>query len=69
VAYAVPVVAALLGWLLLGAAVSGWTVLGFAVVVAGFGLVERPTLRRELRRLRGRAPPESRPCAAPPCDD
>jgi drug/metabolite transporter (DMT)-like permease len=72
VAYAVPVVAALLGWLLLGAAVSGWTVLGFAVVVAGFGLVERPTLGRELRRLRDRNrsdEPTSAPCAAPPCDD
>ena len=70
VAYAVPVVAALLGWLLLGAAVSGWTVLGFAVVVAGFGLIERRTLRRELRRLRNRdAEPTATACAAPPCDD
>lgn len=70
VAYAVPVVAAVLGWLLLGAVVSGWTVLGFAVVVAGFGLIERATLRAELRRLRGRGrAPGSTPCAAPPCDD
>ena len=69
VAYAVPVVAALLGWLVLGAVVSGWTVLGFAVVVAGFGLIERTTLRTELRRLRDRpTEPDSTP-AAPPCDD
>jgi drug/metabolite transporter (DMT)-like permease len=51
VAYVVPVFAALAGWLLLGAAVSGWTVVGFLVVVTGFALVERNTLRTEARRL------------------
>jgi drug/metabolite transporter (DMT)-like permease len=52
VAYAVPVFAALTGWLALGATVSVVTVLGFVVVVTGFGLVERESLRAELCRLR-----------------
>ena len=51
VAYLVPVVAALSGWLLLGASISPGTVVGFFVVVAGFALVERKVLREELRRL------------------
>jgi drug/metabolite transporter (DMT)-like permease len=54
VAYVVPVFAAALGWLLLGAAVSAWTVVGFVVVVAGFVLIERDTLRAELRRVQRR---------------
>ena len=68
VAYAVPVFAALLGWLLLGAPVSRWTMIGFPVVVTGFTLVERETLRRELCRLRRRTTDQT-PSAAPPCDD
>ena len=52
VAYVVPVVAALSGWLLLGAGVSVWTGVGFLVVVAGFALVERETLGAEFARLR-----------------
>ena len=70
VAYAVPVFAALFGWLLLGAAVSAWTVGGFLVVVVGFVLIELETLRAELRRIRYRNPePDVTPTAAPPCDD
>jgi drug/metabolite transporter (DMT)-like permease len=70
VAYVVPVFAALSGWLLLGTGVSGWTVVGFVVVVAGFALVERTTLREEVWRLRQRVrDPEPAPCPAPPCDD
>jgi drug/metabolite transporter (DMT)-like permease len=70
VAYAVPVFAALAGWLLLGAAVSGGTVLGFLVVAVGFALVERQTLATEIRHLRnGRHDPEPRTCTGPPCDD
>ncbi len=70
VSYVIPVFAALVGWLLLGAAVSGWTAIGFLVVVAGFAVVERTTLRTELRRLRRKErEPESTPSPAPPCDD
>lgn len=50
VAYLVPVVAALTGWLLLGSSISLGTVVGFFVVVGGFALVERNVLREELRR-------------------
>lgn len=50
-AYLVPVFATLFGWLALGATVSRFTVAGFAVVVAGFGLVERETVGAELGRL------------------
>jgi drug/metabolite transporter (DMT)-like permease len=76
VAYVVPVFAALSGWLLLGAAVSAWTAVGFLVVVVGFALVERDTLRAELVRLRRRArdtpPQEARDGTEQldaPCDD
>jgi drug/metabolite transporter (DMT)-like permease len=75
VAYAVPVFAALFGWLLLGAAVSPWTVVGFLVLVVGFALIERDTIQAETRRIRRRirSEPDSNPCsspsAVPPCDD
>jgi drug/metabolite transporter (DMT)-like permease len=70
VAYVVPVFAALAGWALLGAAVSVWTVVGFVVVVTGFAVVERDTLRPELVRLRdGRGKREHTPSVAPPSDD
>lgn len=78
VAYVVPVFAALLGWLLLGAAVSPWTGVGFLVVVAGFALIERDTIRMEITRFRRRgretpstpsAEPPSTQSAEPPCDD
>jgi drug/metabolite transporter (DMT)-like permease len=59
VAYVVPVFAALTGWLVLGSTVSVWTVVGFVIVVVGFALVERETLRAELRRLRRRELPAS----------
>ena len=54
VAYLVPIVAALSGWLLLGSTITLGTVVGFFVVVAGFALVERNVLREELRRLERR---------------
>jgi drug/metabolite transporter (DMT)-like permease len=76
VAYAVPVVAAFMGWLLLSETLSVWTAVGFPVVVAGFALVERDVIRAELRRLTGGdggggGPPEAAPSttAEPPCDD
>ena len=52
VAYVVPITAALTGWALLGAGLSAASVLGFLVVVVGFGLVERRTLRGEVCRVR-----------------
>lgn len=70
VAYVVPVFAALIGWLLLGAAVSAWTVVGFLVVVVGFAVVERDTLRGEL--VRRRVDPGDREhtsSVSPPSDD
>ncbi|WP_238330837.1 DMT family transporter [Haloglomus irregulare] len=71
VAYAVPVFATLLGWLLLGEVLSPWTAVGFLVVVAGFALVERAVIREEWLRLRRRfaASEADRPTADPPCDD
>jgi hypothetical protein len=54
----------------LGTAVSVWTVLGFLVVVVGFGLIERETIRGELRRIRSRnTEADTGPSATPPCDD
>lgn len=70
VAYVVPIVAAVTGWVLLGAGLSGRSVVGFLVVVAGFGLIERHTLRQELCRIRhrtGRRDPT--PEGRHPCDD
>lgn len=51
VAYAVPVFAALTGFLVLGSAIDAATVVGFFVVVAGFALVERRVIREELKRV------------------
>lgn len=75
VAYVVPITAALTGWLLLGAGLSAVTIVGFVVVVLGFGLVERQTLRGEvcrLRRWRGRrrgTRPVQDDVQRWPCDD
>jgi len=73
VAYVVPVFAALTGWVLLGAGVTAATVLGFVVVVAGFALVERETLREGLRRFRRRRretePQSSSTSVEAPCED
>lgn len=56
VAYLVPVVAAVTGWLLLGEPVTLATGLGFLVVLAGVALLERDVIVAELGRLRGRPP-------------
>jgi drug/metabolite transporter (DMT)-like permease len=71
VAYTVPVVAALMGWALLGETISVWTAVGFLVVVVGFALVERTVIREELGRLRRRARSGSATTSSsnPPCDD
>jgi len=52
VSYVVPIVAAVIGWAVLGAGVSAVTAAGFVVVVAGFALIERGAVRREVRRIR-----------------
>ncbi len=75
VAYVVPITAALTGWVFLATGLSWVTVVGFLVVVGGFGLIERRTLRREVCRLRRRH--DRRQGANPtpdggqrwPCDD
>ncbi|MFC7136938.1 DMT family transporter [Halobaculum litoreum] len=49
VSYVVPVVATVAGAVLLEEAVTPLTVVGFLVVVAGFALVKREAIRRQLR--------------------
>ncbi len=50
VSYVVPIVATVLGAILLDEPVTPLTVVGFLVVVAGFALVKRDAIRRELAR-------------------
>jgi probable blue pigment (indigoidine) exporter len=52
VAYAVPLFAALGGWLLLGEALAPTTAAGFALIATGFALLKRRALGDELRALR-----------------
>lgn len=52
VSYVVPVVATVLGAVLLSEPVTPLTVVGFLVVVAGFALVKREAIRREIRARR-----------------
>ena len=52
VSYVAPVVAALVGFLLLGEVVDAGTVVGFAVIVLGFLLIKRRAIRAELTRPR-----------------
>lgn len=49
IGYAAPVFAALGGWLFLGETITVRTVVGFAVIVIGFVLLKRESLRAELR--------------------
>jgi drug/metabolite transporter (DMT)-like permease len=51
IAYLVPIVAAVTGWLLLDEPVTVATVVGFLVVVAGVALLERRVVAAELARL------------------
>lgn len=51
VSYVAPVVAALVGWWLLGEPVDATTAVGFLVVFAGFCLLKREALAEELRRV------------------
>lgn len=50
VAYAVPVVATVLGWAWLDEPVTAWTILGFVLILTGFVVLKRVALRAELRR-------------------
>jgi len=54
VSYVAPVVAALVGWAVLGETLTGVTVAGFGVIALGFALLKRRALAdrsRQLRRL------------------
>jgi drug/metabolite transporter (DMT)-like permease len=53
-AYAMPVVAALTGWAVLGEAVEPTTAAGFVVVFAGFAVVQRRAIVGGVRRRRRR---------------
>jgi drug/metabolite transporter (DMT)-like permease len=53
-AYAVPVVAAVVGWIVLGERPAPRTAVGFVIVALGFALIERRGLRAEYRRRTGR---------------
>lgn len=53
IAYVVPVVAALIGWVFLSEPVTVSTAVGFAIVLAGVGLLERRVIAAELRRMTG----------------
>ncbi|WP_410766374.1 DMT family transporter [Haloferax sp. DFSO60] len=48
VAYAMPVVATISGWLFLGEAISMATVLGFCIILAGFVVIQRVSVLRIL---------------------
>ncbi|WP_306058733.1 DMT family transporter [Natronococcus wangiae] len=48
VSYVAPVFTAIVGWLYLGEVVDATTVAGFALIAAGFVLVKRRALRREV---------------------
>nr|WP_324603255.1 DMT family transporter [Halarchaeum acidiphilum] len=51
VSYVAPIVAAVVGWWLLGETLDATTAAGFLVVFAGFCLLKRRALHRELRRF------------------
>ncbi|USZ67684.1 EamA family transporter [Halorussus salilacus] len=53
VSYVAPMFAALSGWWFLGEVIDLATVVGFLIIFAGFCLVKRRALARELPRLRG----------------
>jgi len=52
VSYVAPVFAAVAGFLLLGERIDGPTVAGFVVILVGFVLLKRRSIRTELRRWR-----------------
>jgi drug/metabolite transporter (DMT)-like permease len=52
VSYVAPVFAALTGWAFLDELPTAYTAVGFVVIFAGFVLLKRESLRRELPRIR-----------------
>lgn len=50
--YLVPIVAALMGWVLFGEHVTLQTAAGFLVVLVGFGVMKRRELQSEVDRVR-----------------
>ena len=52
--YVAPVVAAVVGWLLLGETVDAATIAGFCTIAVGFALVKRRALAKEFGHLRSR---------------
>lgn len=52
VSYVAPIVAAVVGWLLLGQVVDVPTVVGFGCILVGFVLVKRRALREEFGHVR-----------------
>jgi drug/metabolite transporter (DMT)-like permease len=50
--YLTPIVALVLGWLLLAEAIQPLTLVGFAIIVAGFALLESREIAAELSRYR-----------------
>jgi drug/metabolite transporter (DMT)-like permease len=59
VAYAVPAVASVTAWLLLGEELAATTLVGFGVILAGFAVLQRARLRSEIGRFRGTVEPET----------
>lgn len=51
VAYAVPAVATVTAWALLGEQLAATTLVGFGVILAGFGLLQRNQLQSEVERF------------------
>jgi probable blue pigment (indigoidine) exporter len=52
VSYVAPIVAAVVGWLLLGETVDAVAIAGFCTIAAGFALVKRRALAEEIAALR-----------------
>jgi drug/metabolite transporter (DMT)-like permease len=52
VSYVAPLVAAVVGFLFLGEVVDAWTAVGFCLIFAGFVLIKRRAIRREVPRVR-----------------
>lgn len=69
ISYTVPLVATVAGAVVLGEAIPPRTAVGFLLIVAGFALVERTSLRAEFRRLQRRRSSGSDPDGDPVSQD